>query len=83
MFSYEEILQDLKKDALKLRVQIEKCRNPFRKKQLIQEYAKLIQLLALKPKRVFLCRCGEIEGYITRRGIEVEHKGRECLIIIT
>ena len=83
MFSYGDILEDLKKDAVALRVQIEKCRNLFRKKQLIQEYAKLIQLLALKPKHVFLCRCGEIEGYITRHGIEIEHSGRECLIVIT
>jgi len=82
MESYEQIVKRLTKEATDLRRQIEETRNPIRKQRLLNEYSKLIQFLALKPKHVFLCRCGKIECYMTQHGIEIEHSGKECLIVL-
>ena len=81
--TYEQIVKGLKREAMKIRKQIEDTRNPIRKQRLLNEYSKLIQFLALKPKQAFLCRCGIVEFYMTKtHGIEIEHRGKECLIIL-
>lgn len=82
METYKQIVKGLTKEAIELRRQIEETSNPIRKQRLLKEYSKLIQFLALKPKQVFLCRCGIVEFYMTTHGIEIEHSGKECLIII-
>ena len=82
MESYEQIVKGLTKEAIDLRREIEETSNPIRKQKLLKDYSELIQLLALKPKQAFLCRCGVVECYKTPKGIEIEHTGKECLIII-
>lgn len=46
--AYERLVKGLAMEAVRLRMKIEKCRNPFRKHKLLEKYAELINLLALK-----------------------------------
>ena len=55
--SSAEIYEALRLEAEHLKQQIDSTFNPFKKRQLMREYVRLLILLQLKPKAIRVCHC--------------------------